>query len=48
MRQILVWDIATRLFHWSLALLVIVCFLTGEDEGLIFAIHAYAGFAVLP
>jgi cytochrome b len=47
MRQVPVWDIATRLFHWSLVLAVIVCFLTGEDEGLAFAIHAYAGFFVL-
>lgn len=47
MRQVLVWDLATRLFHWLLALFVIICFVTGEDEGLAFAIHAYAGFVVL-
>ena len=47
MRQVLVWDLATRLFHWLLVLFVVVCFLTGEDEGFIFAVHAYAGFAVL-
>lgn len=47
MRQVLVWDLATRLFHWLLMLFVVVCFLTGDDEGLAFAIHAYAGFVVL-
>ena len=45
--QVLVWDVATRLFHWLLVLSVVICLLTGEDEGLIFAIHAYAGFVVL-
>lgn len=47
MRQVLVWDFATRLFHWLLVLFVVICFFTGEDEGLIFAVHAYAGFIVL-
>lgn len=47
MRQVLVWDLATRLFHWLLVLFVVVCFVTGEDEGLVFAIHAYAGYVVL-
>ncbi len=46
MHQVLVWDLATRLFHWLLVLLVVVCLLTGEDEGFIFAVHAYAGFVV--
>lgn len=47
MRQILVWDLATRLFHWLLVLLIVVCFLTGDDDGFTFAVHAYAGFLVL-
>ena len=47
MRQIPVWDLATRLFHWLLVLVVVTCFFTGEDEGLEFAVHAYAGFVVL-
>lgn len=47
-RSIPVWDLPLRLFHWSLALLVVVCLLTGEDEGLVYVVHAYAGFAVLP
>ena len=47
MLQVLVWDIATRLFHWLLVLFVVICLITGEDEGFIFAIHAYAGFVIL-
>ncbi len=47
MRQVMVWDKATRVFHWLLVALVVVCFLTGEDDGLTFAIHAYTGFIVL-
>ncbi len=43
----MVWDIATRLFHWLLVSFVLVCSLTGDDEGLQFAIHAYAGFVVV-
>ena len=48
MRQVLVWDAATRFFHWLLVALVTTCLLTGEDEGLAFVIHAYAGFTILP
>ena len=47
MHQVQVWDIATRLFHWFLVLFVVICLLTGEDEGLVFAVHAYAGFVIL-
>lgn len=46
MRSVKIWDIATRSFHWLLVAAVFVCFLTGEDEGLEFFIHAYAGFLV--
>lgn len=47
MRDVVVWDVATRVFHWLLVVFVIICLLSGEDEGLAFAIHAYAGFVVL-
>jgi cytochrome b len=46
MQQVKVWDFATRAFHWLLVTLVMLCFFTGEDEGLVFAVHAYAGFMV--
>ncbi|NCW90371.1 MAG: cytochrome b/b6 domain-containing protein, partial [Rhodocyclales bacterium] len=32
--RILVWDIPTRLFHWSLVLCFIVAYLTSESERL--------------
>jgi len=41
-----IWDFATRTFHWLLVVAVFVCFFTGEDEGFVFVIHAYAGFVV--
>lgn len=47
MRHVLVWDLATRVFHWLLVLFVVICFVTGEDEGLVFAIHAYVGYLIL-
>lgn len=46
MQQVAVWDFATRAFHWLLVAAVLVCFVTGEDEGLAFFVHAYAGFMV--
>jgi len=39
-----VWDIAVRLFHWSLVVSFIVAYLTGDDES---DIHVYAGYIIL-
>lgn len=47
MRLVDVWDVATRAFHWALVLLVLTCFLTGDDKGLSFTVHAYVGYLVL-
>ena len=47
MKQVKIWDLATRAVHWLLVAVVLTSFLTGEDEGLAFIIHAYAGFMVL-
>lgn len=42
--SIKVWDIAVRLFHWSLVLSFTVAYVSGEEwEGL----HVYAGYGVL-
>jgi cytochrome b len=39
-----VWDIAIRLFHWTLVLSFIICYLTGEEESLI---HVYTGYLIM-
>ncbi len=39
-----VWDILIRLFHWSLALFVLILFVTEDD---FLSIHSYAGYTVL-
>lgn len=45
-RQVRVWDLPTRLFHWSLLALVVVAWLTGEEEGSAALIHRSAGEAI--
>ena len=42
--RIKVWDIAVRTIHWSLVVLYVVSYLTGEDES---DLHNYAGYGVL-
>lgn len=41
-RHVEVWDLPTRLFHWSLVLLIVVAWFTGEEEG-VAQIHMLAG-----
>lgn len=45
-RPIHVWDGPTRIFHWALALLIVVAWFTGEGEGAIALVHRAAGAAV--
>jgi cytochrome b len=48
MRRVAVWDLPTRIFHWSLAVLVVFDLVVGDDDpGVAFALHAYAGYAIL-
>jgi cytochrome b len=47
MRILRVWDLPTRTFHWALVVLLIVAWLTGEDEDWIFVIHSFAGYGVI-
>ena len=42
-----VWDLPTRLFHWTLVALVALTWATGEGEGILFDIHKLAGYGVL-
>lgn len=42
--QVKVWDIAVRVFHWSLALLFLISYLTGDDES---DLHVYSGYAII-
>ena len=40
-----VWDIAIRLFHWSLAIAFAVAYITSSDDDLEF-IHTFAGYTI--
>jgi cytochrome b len=42
-RLVRVWDLPTRLFHWSLVVLVAAAWFTGEGEGGTAVIHRYSG-----
>ncbi len=39
-----VWDLGVRLFHWSLALLIIANLLLGGDEAGLYTVHVYLGY----
>ena len=48
MRSVEIWDLPTRVFHWSLAALVILALVIGDDDpGIAYTLHAYAGYAIL-
>lgn len=47
MRRIEVWDLPTRVFHWTLVALVVFDLLVAEDEGWVLVLHSYAGYLVL-
>lgn len=47
MKSIVVWDLATRAFHWALAVSVILALIIIEDDGLAYAIHAILGVSAL-
>ena len=46
-RRVLVWDLPTRLFHWSIAVLVVVCVVTGKLGLDWLNVHMIGGYAVL-
>lgn len=48
MRRVEIWDLPTRVFHWSLAALVVLALVIGDDDaGIAFTLHAYAGYGIL-
>jgi cytochrome b len=44
--QVRVWDLGVRLSHWLMVVLVLVGWLTGEEEGVACEIHRYSGEAL--
>jgi len=45
--KVRVWDLATRLFHWSLAALVVAAVVTAQIGGNALAWHFYCGYTIL-
>ncbi len=43
-RTVPVWDLGVRLFHWSLVVLFVVAYLSGEEP---IVVHAYAGYGIM-
>ena len=46
LQTVVVWDLPTRLFHWTLVVLVIAQWLTAEESGTM-DWHVWGGYAVL-
>ena len=42
--KVYVWDSFIRIFHWSLVLLFVISYLTGDENE---TVHVYSGYAVL-
>lgn len=45
--RILVWDVPVRLFHWTLALLLVVSYFTARAGGDWMTLHFWSGYAIL-
>ena len=46
-REIPVWDLGVRFFHWALVILVITSFVTAKIGGNAITYHSWSGFAIL-
>jgi len=46
LRTVKVWDLPTRLFHWTLVALIIAQWLTAQSSGTM-TYHVWGGYAVL-
>src|SRR5437867_1487671 len=47
MRTVKVWDVAVRIFHWLLVLLIVASWATGQAKGNWMTWHMYSGYAIL-
>ena len=45
-RNVRVWDLPTRLFHWLLAVLVVAAYITGQIGGSFIEWHGKVGIAI--
>ncbi|MES2356650.1 MAG: cytochrome b/b6 domain-containing protein [Pseudomonadota bacterium] len=45
--RIRLWDLPIRVFHWSLAVAVLVAFVTAQIGGSLMEIHSKAGFTII-
>lgn len=45
-RAVLVWDLATRAFHWLLVMAVTISYASGGEEGWLFVVHTVSGYVV--
>jgi len=45
--RIRLWDLPTRIFHWSLVVAVLTAFVTGQLGGSWLGVHAKAGLAII-
>ncbi len=46
-REVPVWDLPIRIFHWFLVGVVVLGWATGEGDGAVFVVHEVAGYALL-
>lgn len=46
-RAVRVWDLPTRIFHWSLVVLFTIAWVSHEADGALFDVHIISGTAVL-
>jgi len=45
--SIRVWDLPTRVFHWSLVVLTVLALITSEADGVLFWAHLAAGYGIM-
>ncbi len=46
-REVPVWDLGVRLFHWALVILVVTSFITAKIGGNAITYHAWSGYTIL-